>query len=111
MSMHKSCPGHADTLFLTMKNPILMTKHIRIIIRGVKRNSGNRFRTFFMAKQLGLPGLVREDQEHLIIEAEGPEEKLNELIWYVEREHPGLSKQVIEVAGKPKEFFDEFMIL
>ena len=88
-----------------------MMKHIQIIIRGLKRNSGNRFRTFFMAKQLGLSGLVREDHEKLIIEAEGPEEKLNELIWYFEREHPELSKHIIEVADKPMEFFDEFMIL
>ncbi len=88
-----------------------MMKHIQIIIRGLKHNSGNRFRTFFMAKQLGLSGLVREDHEKLVVEAEGPEEKLNELIRYFEREHPGLSKQVIELEDKPKEFFDEFMIL
>lgn len=91
-----------------MNIPIFMMKHIQIIIRGLKHNSGNRFRTFFMAKQLGLSGTVREDHEKLIIQAEGPEEKLMELIWYFEREHP---KHILEVADKPMEFFDEFMIL
>ncbi len=86
-------------------------KHIQIIIRGLKHNSGNRFRTFFMAKQLGLSGLVREDHEKLVVEANGPEKKLDELIRYFEQEHPGLPKQVIELADKSREFFDEFMIL
>lgn len=88
-----------------------MMKHIQIIIRGQKQNSGNRFRTFFMAKQLGLSGLVREDHEKLIIEAEGPEDKLKELIWYFERQHPERPKQIIQIAYKPMAFYEEFMIL
>ena len=88
-----------------------MMKHIQIIIRGLKHNSGNRFRTFFMAKQLGLSGLVREDHEKLIIKAEGSEEKLKKLICYLEQEHPEIPKQIIEVRDIPKEFFDEFLIL
>lgn len=88
-----------------------MTRQIQITIRGLKHKCGNRFRTFFMAKQLGLSGLVREDQEKLVVEAEGEPEKLNELVRYFERAHPGGTIQIIETTDKKAEFLDEFLIL
>ncbi len=88
-----------------------MKKHIQITIRGVNTNTGNRFKTFVAAKQLGLSGMVYEDRESLIIEAEGDEENLAKIISYLEQKYVGISSTKIKVTEKPVMFYDEFLIL
>lgn len=87
-----------------------MTKHIQITIRGLQANSGNRFRTFVAAKQLGLSGMVNEDREKLIIEAEGDEENLNLLVRHFERINAGLPSIKTEIIEKPVMYYEEFLI-
>ncbi len=87
-----------------------MKKHIQITIRGLNANTGNRFRTFVVAKQLGLSGLVYKDPEKLIIEAEGEEEELDKLITYFERIHAGIPSIKTEIIEKPVMYYEEFLI-
>ncbi len=73
-------------------------------------NSGNRFRTFIVAKQLGLSGLVWEDPEKLTIEAEGEEESLHSLVSFFERIHAGIPNITTEIIEKPVMYYEEFLI-
>ena len=97
-------------LYLAKFILLLVVKHIQILVFGLAEHSGNRFRTFVTAKNLGLTGLVTEDPEKLIIEAEGEEEELDKLITYFERIHAGIPSIKTEIIEKPVMYYEEFLI-
>jgi len=68
-----------------------MKKRIHIAITGAVQGVGFRPYIYRLAKSLNLKGYVKNDSAGVIIEAEGPESKLEELIFRIKNELPPLA--------------------
>lgn len=88
-----------------------MVKHFQLIIRNHLASSGNRFRIFITAKQLGIKGFVSESPEEIIIEAEGEQDSLDQFIQACNH-IPCINTSLdININEKPRMFYDEFFIM
>ena len=65
---------------------------LRISISGIVQGVGFRPFVYRLAQELGLNGYVLNDASGVLVEAEGEEEKLNNLLVRIENEKPGNSK-------------------
>ncbi len=88
-----------------------MIKHFQLIIRNHVASSGNRFRIFLAAKQLGIKGFVSENPEIITIEAEGEQDSLDKFIQACN--HIPCNKTSLEIIinEKHRMFHDEFLIM
>lgn len=88
-----------------------MLKHYKITVCGHITHKGYRFRTLHTARQLSIRGTVSEMPGCIVVDAEGEEPKLKQLVSYF-RELPAIDPPlVIEVDELPMMYYDEFRII
>lgn len=88
-----------------------MVKHFKITVCGHITHKGYRFRTLHTARQLSLKGTVSEVPGCIIVEAEGDEEKLNQLVGFFEKLPSIDLPLIIEVDELPMMYYNEFRIV
>lgn len=88
-----------------------MVKHFKITVCGHITHKGYRFRTLHTARQLCLKGTVSEVPGCIIVEAEGDEEKLNQLVGFFEKLPSIDLPLIIEVDELPMMYYNEFRIV
>lgn len=88
-----------------------MNKHYKITVCGHITHKGYRFRTLHTARQLSLKGTVSEVPGCIIIDAEGEEEKLKQLVRYFENLPCIDLPLIIDIDELPLNYFDEFKII
>lgn len=88
-----------------------MVKHFKITVCGHITHKGYRFRTLQTARQLSLKGTVSEVPGCIIVEAEGEENNLKQLVGYFETLPSIDLPLMIEVEELPMMYYNEFMII
>lgn len=89
-----------------------MIKHIEIRVKGIVQGVGFRPFIYRIARQSGLMGNVMNDTEGVLIQAEGPEEKIYAFIDEISNHPPPLAVvRSIDTAEKGIEGYDSFRIL
>ncbi len=88
-----------------------MRKHIQIEFHGKVEKQGNRFHTLAAARSLDIKGSVKEDADHILIEAEGEISQLDKMIaWFREYINGNLMDK-IRIEEKELTFYDDFRIV
>ena len=87
-----------------------MVKHYRITVFGQITHMGYRFRTLHAARLLSITGTVAETPEGLIIEAEGEETRLKQLVSFFKELPSPDPPMVIKIDEMPLRYFNEFTI-
>ena len=75
-----------------------MTKHLNINISGRVRGVGFRFCAYEKFVELGLVGKAENIQEGVLIDVEGPEERMENLIEWCRRGPTGARVENVEVT-------------
>ena len=88
-----------------------MVKHFQVTIRNHVASSGNRFRIYLTAKQLGIKGFVSENPEKITIEAEGEQDNLDMFIRSCNQIPCDKTSLEININEKHRMFYDEFFIM
>jgi acylphosphatase len=74
-----------------------MNKHINVKITGTVQGVGFRFSTYEKFVELGLQGKAENTLEGVLVDAEGPEEKLPQLLEWCKQGPTGARVENIEV--------------
>jgi len=75
-----------------------MNKHINVKITGLVRGVGFSFSAYEMFVDLGLQGKAENIQEGVLIDAEGAEDKLGQLIDWCHKGPMGAKVESVEVT-------------
>ena len=81
-----------------------MNKHINVKIIGKVQGVGFRFSTYEKFVELGLQGKAENTADGLLVDAEGPEEKLPQLIEWCKQGPVGARVENIEVIEMTEPF-------
>lgn len=88
-------------------------KRVHLLISGDVTGVGFRLSAVYLAQDLGLGGWVRNTQNNQVeILAEGPEEKLKNLVTWARRGPPAATVEKVDVEwGKATFEFEEFAVV